>query len=300
MSMGNTNPARFIVFIAFVGGLTLAFSLNQTPTYEATVKILVSQKNPGNCFREVCLLLTNGSGNFQGLQEIASTAAKVVRNESVARATVEQLNLPELSAQEVLANTNVEPDPGTMFVDISYKDSDPQRAQLLANTIAEVGSQKISNVTPGAYPLSARVWEPATLPKAPISPKPILNTLTALVLGLTICVGWAFARHSGASIAASVSEAGQTNRAAMGRVEGFESFKPWPATEEGAKEQELLEALGRSSLGCGELTAAGAALETSLTVEEADRMLSLLAAKGHLRVRVSETGGGIFYSFWQR
>ena len=63
-----------------------------------------------------------------------------------------------------------------------------------------------------------------------------------------------------------------------------------------AKEQELLEALGRR----GELTAAGAALETSLTVEEADRMLFRLAAKGHVRVRASETGGGIFYSFWQR
>ena len=67
---------------------------------------------------------------------------------------------------------------------------------------------------------------------------------------------------------------------------------------EAAKEQELLEALGRSP--SGELTAAGAALETSLTVEEADRMLSRLAAKGHLRVRASETGGGVFYSFWQR
>ncbi len=67
---------------------------------------------------------------------------------------------------------------------------------------------------------------------------------------------------------------------------------------EAAKEQELLEALGRSP--SGELTAAGAALETSLTVEEADRMLSRLAAKGHLRVRARETGGGLFYSFWQR
>ena len=67
---------------------------------------------------------------------------------------------------------------------------------------------------------------------------------------------------------------------------------------EAAKEQELLEALGSSP--SGELTAAGAVLETSLTVEEADRMLFRLAAKGHLRVRASEPGGGLFYSFWQR
>ena len=195
MSIRNINPARFIVFIVLVGGLTLAFSLNQTPTYKATVKILVSQKNPGNCFREVCLLLTNGSGNFQGLQEIASTAAKVVRSESVARATVEQLNLPGLSAQEVLAKLNVANDSGTMFINVSYQDSDPQKAQLIANTIAEVSSQKISSekVMLGSYPLVARVWKPATLPKAPISPKPVLNTLLALVLGLTVYLGWALA-----------------------------------------------------------------------------------------------------------
>ncbi len=63
------------------------------------------------------------------------------------------------------------------------------------------------------------------------------------------------------------------------------------------KEKELLEALRRR----GELTATGAALETNtLTVEEADRMLCALAAKGHVRVRVSEASGGVFYSFWQR
>jgi hypothetical protein len=33
-------------------------------------------------------------------------------------------------------------------------------------------------------------------------------------------------------------------------------------------------------------------------VEEAEGVLSGLAAKGHLRLRVRD--GGIFYSFWQR
>ena len=103
-------------------------------------------------------------------------------------------------------------------------------------------------------------------------------------MGLTIYVGWAFAWPR---IAASVI--GQNDQVMMGRVDQV-------ATEEAAKEQELLEALGRR----GELTAAGAAHETSLTVEEADRMLSRLAAKGHLRVRASEASGGVFYSFWQR
>ena len=60
-----------------------------------------------------------------------------------------------------------------------------------------------------------------------------------------------------------------------------------------ARERELLEALQSS----GELTPAQAAVETSLTVNEADEMLKDLAAKGHLDVRVR--GGGLFYRLWE-
>jgi hypothetical protein len=61
-----------------------------------------------------------------------------------------------------------------------------------------------------------------------------------------------------------------------------------------ARERELLEALQRR----GELTPAQAAMETSLTVNEADKMLEELAAKGHLDVRVR--GGGLFYGLWEQ
>ncbi len=60
-----------------------------------------------------------------------------------------------------------------------------------------------------------------------------------------------------------------------------------------ARERELLEALQRR----GELTPTEAAMETSLSVNEADKMLEDLAAKGHLDVRVR--GGGLFYGLWE-
>ncbi len=60
-----------------------------------------------------------------------------------------------------------------------------------------------------------------------------------------------------------------------------------------AREKELLKAVRDH----GEITVAGAALETSLSVEEADSMLSALAAKGHLEVRVEE--GRLLYSLWK-
>ena len=61
----------------------------------------------------------------------------------------------------------------------------------------------------------------------------------------------------------------------------------------GAREKELLGALA----ACGELSPAGAALQTSLSVSEAEGTLRELAEGGHLEVRVR--GGGIFYKLWE-
>ena len=58
------------------------------------------------------------------------------------------------------------------------------------------------------------------------------------------------------------------------------------------KEKELLEAL----VLYGEITPTRAALETSLSVSEADRMLSELTKNGHIEVRARE--GGLVYALW--
>ncbi len=58
-------------------------------------------------------------------------------------------------------------------------------------------------------------------------------------------------------------------------------------------ERELLAALRDR----GEMTPAEVAVETSLSVDEADRRLRELAEAGHLEVRVR--GGGIFYALWE-
>ena len=62
-----------------------------------------------------------------------------------------------------------------------------------------------------------------------------------------------------------------------------------------SKERELLEAIRDNG---GSITAAEAAMNTTLTVGEADRILSELAAGGHLRVGSHE--GTLFYSLPER
>lgn len=61
---------------------------------------------------------------------------------------------------------------------------------------------------------------------------------------------------------------------------------------EDRKEKELLDALERH----GQITAARVALETSLSVAEADERLRRLAEDGHVRVQARE--GSLTYSLW--
>ena len=75
-------------------------------------------------------------------------------------------------------------------------------------------------------------------------------------------------------------------------IVGTSENRPEPSASN-SKERELLGALREH----GELTPARAAMETSLTVAEADEILKELAEGGHLDVRVR--GGGIFYALWE-
>jgi hypothetical protein len=72
---------------------------------------------------------------------------------------------------------------------------------------------------------------------------------------------------------------------------GLSESSPIRVSEE-ERERELLEAIRES----GEISAAGAAARTSLTVAEADRRLRELAENGHIEVRAR--GGAVFYALW--
>lgn len=79
----------------------------------------------------------------------------------------------------------------------------------------------------------------------------------------------------------------------IARLLEMRSSRP-PEVSDDRKEKELLEALERH----GEVSPARAALETSLSVSEADRMLGELAKNGHVEVRARE--GRLGYALWDR
>jgi hypothetical protein len=77
----------------------------------------------------------------------------------------------------------------------------------------------------------------------------------------------------------------------MSGIAALGEGRPVRVSEE-ERERELLEAIRES----GEISAAAAAANTSLTVAEADRRLRELAENGHIEVMAR--GGAIFYALW--
>jgi capsular polysaccharide biosynthesis protein len=139
---GQLLGEAFAVITLAVLVIPWVISLYQTPTYEASIKILVGQRSAEDTNHAQRIPLA-----LPALQDLTLTVANVAKTMPVARAVVEQLNRPELSAREVLVNMTAEPEPGTMFVNISYTSSDPKRAQLTANAIGQVLSEEVSGVT---------------------------------------------------------------------------------------------------------------------------------------------------------
>ncbi len=166
-----------------VSAAALGVSLLQQPTYEASVKFLVGQEGGGDS--------VNLQNEVQGLQQISETMVEAVRTRPVAQEVIDKLGL-QMTPEALMRDLDAEQVGGTQFVEVSYKASDPETAQRVANSVGDTFSEKVSEVSPSASAITATVWERAPVPSVPVSPDPVRNALLALVLGVMLGLGLAF------------------------------------------------------------------------------------------------------------
>lgn len=175
---------RLLMIMLVVVGLTgasLGFSLVQTPTYEASIRILIGQER-GSTATPI---------GVDDLQQLTQTMAEAVSSRPVAVAAIRQSNL-QTDPDKLLANLDVQPVGTTQFIEVVYTDTSPRRAQQVVNAIGEQFSKKVSDVSANASAVTATVWQQATLPKEPASPNFPLNIGAALVMSAALGIGLAF------------------------------------------------------------------------------------------------------------
>lgn len=166
-------------------GLSMGYTVMQTPIYQTSTKILIGQAPAGNP-------VGDAGRELQDLQWLMPTLAAAANTRPVAEDVIQRLDL-SVSPEYVQGGMGVEQIPDTQFLVVSFRDSSPERAQLIANSIGDAVSERLPELGPnGSDSITATVWEQATLPASPSSPDLMRNVLVALALGLMLGVGLAF------------------------------------------------------------------------------------------------------------
>ena len=161
-------------------GTAVGYSILQTPLYQASIMVLVGQDQG---------LMTDPAqgANLQGL---AFTLSEAVATRPVGERVVRDLDL-KWSPEAIVAGTSAEVIPDTQFIEVTYTDTDPRRAQRIVNAIGDAFSEQVSEVSPQVSAISATVWERSDAPLSPVSPQPKRNGLVAFVVGVMLGVGLA-------------------------------------------------------------------------------------------------------------
>jgi capsular polysaccharide biosynthesis protein len=174
-----------IVLVGVIfAGVAAGFSFLQTPTYEASIKILIGQKQSSDIPPDL-------GNEVAGLQQLTGTMVEAVQTRPVAEGVIQRLDL-SVSQKEFLDNLRAEQIGTTSFINVLYTDTSPKRAQQIANAVGEVFSKQVSDASPSANAITATVWEEAALPDSPVAPTPLRDVLLALALGLVLGAGLAY------------------------------------------------------------------------------------------------------------
>ena len=181
----------WVVVLAAVllGGGAAGFQFAQAPVYEASIKIVVGQEQPSDGLEG----LDPGSldGEFEGLQQATLTMVEAVQTRPIAEGVIGRLGL-QMTPQELLDNLEAEQVHTSQFIQVNYEDASPQKAQLIANTVGDVFSERVSEVRTSANPITAKVWERAEAPEDPVGPDPLRIALAGLALGTMLGVALTF------------------------------------------------------------------------------------------------------------
>jgi len=148
-----------ILLVASISiSITAFYTLRQQKIYQATTTLQIETQAPrvlGKDFEEVATL---GTGNYWTDQEYYETQYKIIESREVSERTVRMLKLNEdpdfmgvppdrrssfkpvtvtEAASQLMGQLKAEPIKDSRLVRISIEDSNPTRAQLLCNTLAD-------------------------------------------------------------------------------------------------------------------------------------------------------------------
>src|SRR5215211_9215816 len=124
-----------------IAGTALAFSLLQTPIYQASATVLVGQQQGQG----------DSPARVDELQALILSAVEIITTRPVAEEATSGLGLamdPDAVLENLSAQQTIE---SGQLIELSYTDTDARRAQRIVNGVGEVASERISGLPISAH-----------------------------------------------------------------------------------------------------------------------------------------------------
>ena len=171
--------------IAVAGGSALWFSSRQPPEYVAKAKVFigprsVAQGDVGAALEEL---------SFS--REFIASYSELLKSRPLAERVVEKEGLP-FAPSDLVERIKTQIVPDTRIIEVSFSDTDPDRAERTANALVEVFVSEDIQEFGGKAGVQATPFEPALRPTVPVSPKPLRDGLLGAALGLALGIGATF------------------------------------------------------------------------------------------------------------
>lgn len=190
---GKLLRTRWLTVLITTLMTTLAavgYTLLTTAVYEASTRLFVST-SAGASANELY------QGNRLSQDRVLSYV-ELLEGRTVAQRTIDKLNL-DMSADSLTEQVIASAKTNTVLIDVKVKDKSPVRARDIANGLSDEFVTMVRELeTPrtGAQPDARVIVEQrASIPTAPISPKPLRNIAAGLAFGLMLGIGLAFVRN---------------------------------------------------------------------------------------------------------
>lgn len=192
--IGKITKANIIsiLSLAILGTvLAAAFAFFTPPKYEARTQLYVSASSLGGTASELAQGATYST-------QIVNSYVDVAKTGIVLEPVINNLKL-DLDTKELAERITVTSPQGSVLINVTAQDGDAQKAADIANSIAEslknVVEEKLeAKQEAGPKLVSLTTTEKAVPPKNPESPKPFLDIIIGLILGLIVGFGLALIR----------------------------------------------------------------------------------------------------------
>lgn len=176
-----------IVFLGVVLGVgSLAYTyFFVTPQYSASTTIYVNNSIMTDT------VTTISASDLSASAQLATTYKAVIKSDRVLDQVIEKEKL-DMTASQLAEKVSAVSVDNTEILKISVTDSDPKRAARIANTIAAVAPDEITDIIDGS---SVKIVDQAKIPTVRSSPNYRKNTFLGALLGVLIGIVFVVVRQ---------------------------------------------------------------------------------------------------------